>query len=298
MKRPILVTSSFLIISTIYTFSLFSWVSLQALSHLLQRWSHESEMTVYLRPEVKNSEINQLKQQLSPYLNQIKLQFQSPDEIRNHIQKIMPQSEFDFSQNDELASIIPPHIIITTTTSSLFGSSLFSLFEDIKTKINNLPYVESASYGKSWLDKYSLALGSFKKGALGFLAILSLTVVLAIGNTIRSYINSCRDEIEILELVGATPRMIRKPFLLKGALLSASAMFFALTLVSITIFFFKTNVSSFLPFLSLESGLYQLSFPEWISGLFGAVLVGLLGSYFCLIEINTGWAASESGQHE
>lgn len=296
MKRTLLLTGTFFIISTIYLFTLFSWTSLQTISHLLQRWGHQSEMTIYLRPEAKSSEINDLKIQLSQYSNKINLNFQSQEDIQKTIKKLMPSEEIDFSSNDDLMTIIPPHIIVTSS-SGLFGSSLFDLFDTIKTDLTKFNFIESASYGQSWMDKYTQALNSLQKGTFIFLSALAFAIILAIGNAIRSHINSRREEIEILELVGATPAMIRKPFLIEGILLSTFAMIYSLTIASFLIKILKSNTFDWLHFLDLENTLYQFSLIEWLVASLLAALVGLIGSYFCLTEINTGWAASEQGSH-
>lgn len=296
MKRTLLLTGTFFIISTIYLFTLFSWTSLQTIAHLLKRWGHQSEMTIYLRPEAKTSEISQLKALLDEYSNKINLSFQSQDDIRKNIQKLMPKGEIDFSNNDDLMTIIPPHIIITGTTD-LFGSSLLSLFDTIKAKVAPYTFVESASYGQSWMNQYTHALNSLQKGTFIFLAALSLSIVLAIGNAIRSHLNSRREEIEILELVGATPAMIRKPFLIEGVFLSLFSMIYSLTISALIIYVLKNNTFEWLQFLDLEQTLHQFTFTEWICACILAAAVGLLGSYFCLTEINTGWAASEQGSH-
>lgn len=296
MKRTLLLTGTFFIISTIYLFTLFSWTSLQTITHLLQRWGHQSEMTIYLRPEAKASEISQLKNLLEQYSNKINLSFQSKEDIQKNIKKLMPKSEMDFSSNDDLMTIIPPHIIITGT-SNLFGSSLFNLFDTIKTEINKFTFIESSSYGQSWMDKYTQALNSLQKGTFIFLGVLALSIVLAIGNAIRSHINSRREEIEILELVGATPAMIRKPFLIEGALLSICSMIYSLTISTLIIYVLKNNAFDWLQFLDLEHTLHQFSLAEWIVAIILAAIVGFIGSYFCLLEINTGWASSEQGTH-
>ena len=52
--------------------------------------------------------------------------------------------------------------------------------------------------------------------AMGGLLCLGLTLI--ISNTIRLSIYSRQDEIELMLLIGATPRFVRIPFLLEGML--------------------------------------------------------------------------------
>jgi len=296
MKRQFLLTGTFFIICSIYIFTLFSWISLQTLSHLLQRWGHQTEMTIYLRPEVSVAQISKLTEILNKFSNEISSNFQSQDDIRKSINKLMPKGDVDFTNNDELVAIIPPHFIITGS-SNLFGSTLLNLFDSINTEIKKLTFVESTSYGKSWMDKYTLVLNSFRSGTMVFLTALAMIIILAIGNAIRSHINSKKDEIAILELVGATSSMIRKPFLIEGALLSVSSMIFAFIIISTSTYFIKNNKFELLQFLDLGNNLHQFSLLEWIVGITLSAIVGIFGSYFCLSEINTGWAASNHDRH-
>lgn len=152
--------------------------------------------------------------------------------------------------------------------------------------------MESTSYGKSWAEKYLSLIDSFHGATLMFLLGLGLTLTLVIGNSIRSHINSQREEIEILELVGATPKMIRKPYLLEGALISFLAMLFALSTISLLTILVKNTQGDILRMLDVKTTLLNLSLFEWSLALTLAVAIGLIGSYLCLIEINNGWAAS------
>lgn len=296
MKRPLLLSGTFLVICIVYTFTFFSWIGLESISHLLQRWSHQSEMTIFLRPEVKTSQIEELAGILDKYSDKTKHSFQSSDDIKKNISKLFPRGGKDLAKNDELIAIIPPHFIVLGS-SNLSGSSLFNLFDKITRDIKPLSYIESSSYGKSWMDKYSMAFSSFQNGTIIFLLALSMAVILAIGNTIRSHIHSRRDEIEILELVGATTMMIRKPFLIEGAILSVSAMMVALCIGSTSVYFLRSNTFESIQFLDLMNSLHQPDSVEWLISFFLALIVGFLGSYICLTEINTGWAASEQGHH-
>ena len=69
--------------------------------------------------------------------------------------------------------------------------------------------------------------------------LLSLAVVLVIGNTIRLEINSRREEIQVVKLVGGSDGFIRRPFLymglfygFSGALLAAVTVAIGLSLVT------------------------------------------------------------------
>jgi len=78
------------------------------------------------------------------------------------------------------------------------------------------PAVEEVRYGNEWLDKVFL-LRSVAATATGVLGTgFAAVAVLIIGAAVRLAIFARRQEIAIMQLVGATNWFIRKPFLLEG----------------------------------------------------------------------------------
>lgn len=78
------------------------------------------------------------------------------------------------------------------------------------------PIVEEVRYGNDWLDKVFLlrrvAGAATAMLGIGFAAVAALII----GAAVRLAIFSRRDEIAIMQLVGATASFIRRPFLLEG----------------------------------------------------------------------------------
>ena len=287
MKRNFLLTSTFFVTNLVYLFAIASWVTIQSFSHLIDRWSNNSEMTIYLRNDVKLSDIQNLENFFKTYSELATSSFQSSESIRQSLQKLMPKSKLDFGNDEELVTAIPPHFIIKGA-SNLFGNSLFEVFEKISSEISKNPMVESTSFGKSWAAKYNSIIRSLQKATIVFLISIALALILVIGNTIRSHITAKREEIEILELVGATTTMIRRPYLIEGTLLSLVSMILALSTASFFVYLFKYSNGEFFRMLDLKSILWQISYFEWILAISLSGIIGFLGSYLCLTEINTG----------
>ena len=105
--------------------------------------------------------------------------------------------------------------------------------------------------------------------------------------------NSKRSEIEVYELVGATPWSIRKPFVVKGTMLGFATGSIALVIVMVAI----ENIKTFMTANEMLSVLAQRiqSFSSIESALFilFSTGLGIFASYLCVREINSGWAAAE-----
>lgn len=273
----------------VYFFSINAWIGFNSFSKLVNKWGHVSEMTIYLKPEVHSIEINKLSMFLTNnYGDKLQTHLQSAEDIQKNITKMMPKSKIDFSGSEELLSVIPPHFIISSTTD-LVGKPLFELFEKISKDLNQFSFIESTSYGKSWIEKYSHILSSISQGSLLFLIGLVFTLILVIGNAIRAHIYTKREEIEILELIGATSSMIRRPFILEGISLSSLSMLTALSLTFIIIELIQGIDWDIFKILNLNSVIQNISLFDSFCWLFLSIGIGFMGSYLCLIEINSSW---------
>ncbi|MEQ6890295.1 permease-like cell division protein FtsX [Halomonas sp. CS7] len=80
-----------------------------------------------------------------------------------------------------------------------------------------VPGVDEVRLDLAWLERlrHLAALGQRVTLALGVL--FALGVLLVVGNTIRLAVESRRQEIEVVTLIGATHAFVRRPFLYSGA---------------------------------------------------------------------------------
>ncbi len=90
--------------------------------------------------------------------------------------------------------------------------------ERIAREIGRLKGVEDVDFGGQWLKRLATILKLFRVSLVALSLFLFLTIVLIVSNTIRLTMFSRKDEIEIMELVGATERFIKMPFLIEGFL--------------------------------------------------------------------------------
>jgi cell division transport system permease protein len=67
-----------------------------------------------------------------------------------------------------------------------------------------------------WVERFNAILDAVRRGVLVIAMLLSFGVMVIVGNTIRTEIQSRRAEIEIIKLVGGTDAFVRRPFLYTG----------------------------------------------------------------------------------
>lgn len=96
----------------------------------------------------------------------------------------------------------------------------------IDAAVRNEPGVDPAyptSYDRGAYQRIQQALLAVAVAGLAFLLLLGFVAVTVTANSIRSAIHARRDEVTIMQLVGAPRWMVRGPFLIEGALTGALA---------------------------------------------------------------------------
>ena len=113
----------------------------------------------------------------------------------------------------------------------------------IDAYVRNLAFVDPVyptSYDRDAYQRIQNVLVGVGAGGIAFLLMLGFVAVTVTVNSIKAAIHARRDEIRIMQLVGAPRWMVRSPFVVEGAItgviagLVAGLITFGLTLAGIT----------------------------------------------------------------
>lgn len=154
--------------------------------------------------------------------------------------------------------------------------------ELVATRVRRIAGVASVKYGEEIARRMLNFNAMVRSIGTVILALLFLSTVLIVSNTIRLTVFARRKEIEIMQMVGAAEWFIRWPFILEGIVqgLTGSSIAAALVATSYSMVVPKlVETVAFLPVLPAEQLLPQLV-PALI---FLGGFVGALGS---LVSVN------------
>lgn len=278
-------TSTYFVLSLFLSF----WINL---NQVVSSWGNDISMLVFLRPEVTESEITSLKEYFRGNKQIKEFHFISKDQAANSMRDQMKELAPDLLSDPNLKDALPASFNLEMSWANTIP--ILQLLPTIANEISQLSGVEEVSYGKDWVSNYKIfknvvfSVGSF----LGL--VLILTSVLSIGNVIRGSVFSRKEEIEILELVGATRFQIRWPFIIHGSVLSGLAALLALVLA-------RAIVVVLDPLSIKEVTLWGLSdlfnhLPLGVSLIFilCCTVLGALAASLSVQRINSGWAAAQA----
>lgn len=230
------------------------------LNHAIGAIREKIELEVFLSPAVSEGQITQLESGIKTIRGIRSWRLVSKEAAAERFETEFGENVFEVLNYNPF----PPSIIIQLEE----GSRTFSAATAISAEIQKYEFVDEIVFQKTLLetvDKYISII--FIAGMVVALVILVIAVTL-IYNTIRLTIYARRETIYIMRLVGATPKFIRRPFLVEGILQGFIGSFLAVLVLYYSVKLFKMLVYPFLAFPAE----YLLFF------LAGGVLLGLFSA--------------------
>ena len=169
---------------------------------------------------------------------------------------------------------LPDTLILTPKETS--PEALDALYN----RLTKLDTVQQVVLDADWVKRLSALMGLGKNIVLLLAALFGLALAAITANTIRLQIYAQQDEIEVAQLIGATDRFIRRPFLYYGGiqgLVGGIAGWLILLLGSALI---ESSVAKVAAAYGASFTLNSLSLAELIPLLCLSTLLGWLGAYF------------------
>jgi cell division transport system permease protein len=269
------------VITTCYIIVTLSYSFLHGVTRFLERWGQTSELTIYLKHPPSLKEQAEIEKLLDQHQNNMTYEYINSEKLIENLKTELPALSQEIEKNSEIANILPPHFVVSAE-SSIFSASPNLLFNQIIEALKSLPIISDMNYGEPWLKKYSQFLTSIKGLTLLIYLALCMALILVISNSIRSSIAAKKDEIEILELIGATPEMIRRPFLKEGSLISFISMTIALLVSTLILIILGQVISKSYSIFGLQIIIQPLKIQEVLFFCLSSIVLGFLGSYWVI----------------
>ena len=188
-----------------------------------------ADISVYFEPGT--SEPVSLRVQAAvlslPAVNAVR--FLSPDKALEEFQKYSDLGETLASLNE---NPLPATLLVTPEIETADIDQLIKSIEQMGA-------VDQVQFDYLWLQRLQSLLLIVERVILILAVLLGLGVVLILGNTIRLEIESRRDEVVVIKLVGGTDAFVRRPLLYTGVwfgLLGALAAWFITNIFALLMF--------------------------------------------------------------
>jgi len=244
------------------------YLLLENVRHISSDWGGAAQISLFLRHDLGEKKVDELADRL----------YQHPD-ISN-VRLITPADalkEYQTFSGDALQILgenpLPAVLVVQPTSSDN------AINQVLLEKLQELTEVEVAQFDMLWAKRLFAMVEIVQRGTLILAILLSLAVLLIIGNTIRLSIQNRREEIEINKLVGATDAFIRRPFLYTGFWYGLLGGCIAWLLVSLSLWSLQGPVKKLTALYYSNFELITLGILPSLTLLAIGILLGLIGAW-------------------
>lgn len=281
----IVLTASFAVLQTLSLLSL-------NLQNVLTMWGEQLQVNVYLTDTATPEQTNQIQNFLKNRDDIGKIDYVSAEKALNSFKEQMASYAPDLLKDNDLLKIIPASVQFSLSEKVAAQDQLPTM-KNIADQLKTQAGVDDVSYGQDWVKTYSSLVLGLKSVVGLFILVIAAAALFVISNAIRQSIHQRREAIEVMELVGATPAFIRKPFLREGAVISFVSSALALVGTAAAYSWGKKALAGELQFFQLASNVHFFGVWQILLILAVSTAVGLFASYICLRSLNDGWAAGQ-----
>ena len=241
-------------------------VALDNVSQVSAGWDSPAQISLFLQGEVSPDRLRELEAEMGARQDVSKTRVISREEALDEFRTL---SGFA----DVLASLQEnplPDLILVTPDAALDGPAVSAL----RVELQGISGVAEAVLDMEWLQRLNSLMALSRRLVLAIGCMLVVGVMLILGNTIRLAIESRRDEIVIVKLVGGSNGFVRRPFLYTGLWYGVGGGVLAALLVSAALWFLEKPISDL---AILYESAFQLSGLGVMGSLNLVILGGLLG---------------------
>ena len=239
---------------------------------LLEDWGGRIRVTAYLGGSPDQEQMTRLREKVRGFEEVMEVRVRSKEEALKLLEEKIPERK-------ELLRGLPRNPLPASLEIRLKGEYQNSEgAQSLARKLRGIPEVEEIQYGSDWLERFSAFMALLKGLGLGLGALLLLSTIVVISNTIRLNIFARREEIEIMRSVGATGLFIRAPFYLEGLLQGLLGAVLALAVLYALFQLFLSKVYEPLRSLLGNYPAQFLSLEHMAAVVLGGVVLGLFGT--------------------
>lgn len=272
-RQPLASLMTFMVIGIALALPASLYVLLKNIEQVSTQWDDVAQISLFLKQNTSDTQAQKLVSELKAWPEITAINYQSAS-----------QSLEEFRQLSGLGSLLdtlpanplPGVVIVKPDNTDLRPDAIGRLL----SRLEALPDVEQAQLDMEWLQRLRSINETGQRGISILGLLLSLSVLLVIGNTIRLAILNQQSEIRVIKLVGGTNTFIRRPFLytgfwygLLGGLVAWLTLLFTMSLINGPINELASQYNSQFTLMWLSvSMMLILPFTGMVLGVMGAWL--------------------------
>lgn len=256
-------------------------LSLPSVFHVLYKnverassqWNKASEISLFLKQDISAPRIQVL-------INKLAVEYKEIETV-THISGHQALEEFkEMSGFSKALSHLDenplPDVLVIVPVPSAMGLEANKL---LVAKLKREQEVDLVRVDIEWIEKLNSIISVLIDAVMAVAALLLLSVLLVVSNTIRLNILNQRSEIEVLKLVGATNSFIQRPFVYAGIWYGLLGGVIAWLLTFGLVQWLHTGVISLMGLYQVDFKITTMNIQEIAILIAAASFLGFIASY-------------------
>jgi cell division transport system permease protein len=267
---------------TLFVFGAFMLLQ-ENLQSLLNSWGNEIQINAYLDKELSAGDVQKL-------LDRVRA-FPEVERVR-HISQERAWQEFQAALGAQSGvleglpqDVLPASFEIAIRPNFRDGP----VVQEVADRLRKEKGITTVEYPEEWLDRLSLVILAVQwaKWVLG--GVLFLITFFIVGSAVKLAIVARKEEIEIMQLVGASEEMIQAPFVFEGMIQGLIGALVSLVCLWFMFQFLRDQIPASVGLFGAQTRFQFLDPPQ--IGLLLAIgwLLGAAGSLFSLRRFTKTW---------
>lgn len=222
-------SSGFLILFTTYSAAILVASGMYNLQNIFDRWGEVSQLTVYLdKASADNNGGEEIQAQLNanPLVREVK-KIQAREAAERFSKRL---SAFGSSpiQATELQAFFPDYLEVSLAKNQM-GSQGLQVIETFSASLKRqFQGISEIKYGKAWLDRYMMIFNAAYGLGWALICLFLVAAAVVSSSVIKTVLFHRREEIEVLDFIGADERQIYLPQIMSTLTLSLLSFVLAL----------------------------------------------------------------------
>jgi cell division transport system permease protein len=241
------------------------WAALANIERFTGDVEQSRQIALFLKPAVDAQRASALADELRARRDIAAIEVRTPEQ---GLAELREKSGLGEAIGTLEGNPLPSLLLITPKGDELL------LAESLKT----LPDADLVQHDAGWRQRLDGWLRFGTRLAWVLAALLGLGALLVVGNTVRLDIQSRREEIGVLQLLGATDGFIRRPFLYLGACYGLAAGTLALALLTAADFALREPLAELARSYGSAFALHGFDLRYAAAIVVGAAVLGWLGA--------------------
>lgn len=241
---------------------------------LVTRWSESAELSVFLRDDATPEQLKRIDELVAGSGLTLQREYLSKEQalarFRTDFPDLAPAADA-MSRNPLPASF---ELRLRPEVHDVPGA-----IDGLVTSVSGMAGVADVRYDRQWLARLNAVVRGARITGAVLVVLLGLAAAMTVGNVVRLAAAARRDEIEIMQLVGAPLAYVRGPFIAEGLLQGGAGAVLAILALAATFHTLRIRFGDAAASALGTSGLAFLSMPVIVVLLTGGMALGCIGGY-------------------